>query len=267
MKLLPRKMTFQLTPLLDLLLIVIFAQFMEVRDTTSRSEAARDAREAEMREQIELEAAELKEQLQLEHAAKLNDLQEQRRRYREALRSILRQQEEAGKVLADAFDVPEETVSRLLKLDPNSSANVRRTAEELSATLQELQKASGRELLRMLISYSEMRKRCDIWEVHISDEDVIEFDNGTEVRSFRAGREPEIEDRLFEAYKTFGEPRTLVILLFSYGDASAGVRQRTEDALPAAVARMRADSGGRHWFEFAVLGFSPDGPSLREAKE
>ena len=30
-----RRLTFQLTPLLDLLLIVIFAQFLDVRDTTT----------------------------------------------------------------------------------------------------------------------------------------------------------------------------------------------------------------------------------------
>ena len=33
-----RRLTFQLTPLLDLLLIVIFAQFMDVRDTTTEHE-------------------------------------------------------------------------------------------------------------------------------------------------------------------------------------------------------------------------------------
>ena len=33
-----RRLTFQLTPLLDLLLIVIFAQFLDVRDTTTERE-------------------------------------------------------------------------------------------------------------------------------------------------------------------------------------------------------------------------------------
>ncbi len=33
MTILPRKLTLQLTPLLDLLLIVIFAQYMEVKQT------------------------------------------------------------------------------------------------------------------------------------------------------------------------------------------------------------------------------------------
>ena len=43
-----RKLTFQLTPLLDLLLIVIFAQFMDVRETAARNEADY-RREAEVR--------------------------------------------------------------------------------------------------------------------------------------------------------------------------------------------------------------------------
>ena len=42
----PRKLVMQLTPLLDLLLIVIFAQFMEVREESKQSDKAREQQQA-----------------------------------------------------------------------------------------------------------------------------------------------------------------------------------------------------------------------------
>lgn len=263
MTLLPRKMTFQLTPLLDLLLIVIFAQFIEVQQTSNKSEAALETRAAEMRQTLLAQAEELRNKMDAAHDLRMRDVESKREYYDQAFKSILEQQNQSGEMLSEMFDIPEDMVNELLGIKagqkaytPEQSANIRRT-------LKGLQQKNGRELLKTLISYGEMKKRCDVWEIYVTEDGTIELDNGEFVKKFRAKTQSEIEDGLFAAYKSFPEPKTLVILMFSYGDASAGIRQRSQDALPAALARMRDDSGGRNWFEFAVLGFSPEGPSLR----
>ncbi|MFK7820893.1 MAG: hypothetical protein AB8G99_19420 [Planctomycetaceae bacterium] len=256
MKLASKKMTFQLTPLLDLLLIVIFAQFMEVRDTSSKSEAVLEKRAAEVRQQLLSQAEELRKRMDASYASKMNKLDEQQQ-------SLLAQHDQAGEILSEIFNVPESTVNKLLRIDPAQGSYTARQKQDLKQTLRNMQKSNGPELLKMLISYGEMQKRCDIWEVYVAEDGSLEFTNAEQVRTIRARTQAEIEGELFDAYKSFTEPKTLVIILFSYGDASAGARQRTEDALPGALARMREDSGGRHWFEFAILGFTPDGPSLK----
>ena len=259
MILLPRKMTFQLTPLLDLLLIVIFAQFIEVQQTSNKADAMLETRAAEMRQTLLAQAEELRRKMDAAHNLKMRDVQNKREYYDQAFKSILDQQNRSGEMLAELFDVPENTVNELLGIKPGQKAYTPEQSANIRRTLKGLQQKNGRELLKTLISYGEMKKRCDVWEIYVTADGTIELDNG----EFRAKTQSEIEDGLFDAYKSFPEPKTLVILMFSYGDASAGIRQRSQDALPAALARMREDSGGRNWFEFAVLGFSPTGPSLR----
>ena len=261
-----RKLTFQLTPLLDLLLIVIFAQFMEVEQTSAESERTLDSRLAAV-EQREAEFAEKTRQKTEElKAAALAAVQRENQRreaeYRQRLASINAQQEESGRILAEFFKVPESTINQLLRINPNEALQPRQ-ATELKQELGKLQQSNGRELLRMLTTYSEMKKRCNIWEVHVTDDDVVEFDNGENVSRLPFANQKGIEDSLFNAYKDSPEPRTLVILLFTYGDAGRGVREPVRLALTNVIDRMRKDRGGRNWFEYVVLGYTPDGPSLR----
>ncbi len=261
-----RRMTFQLTPLLDLLLIVIFAQYMDVEQTSRDSHERLARRQQEMELKLVAQAEELRQRMDAEHARRLQEAQQQRTRFEQAWRDIVQQQERLSELLSELFALPEDAVRKLLAISPQGQPpSVEQTAE-LRRTLKQLQATKGRELLRMLLTYQEMRKRVDVWEVYVTADGFIEFDNGEAVRRFAAETTDEIANGLLQAYKSFPEPRTLVILLFSYGDASAGARQRAQAALPVAVARMREDSGGRHWFEFAVLGFAPDGPSLRAGK-
>lgn len=256
MKLPTRRMTFQLTPLLDLLLIVIFAQFIEVRDTTSKSEELLETQKAEARQKLMADAEELRRRMDAEFADRMTQVDQKEE-------SLLAQHEQAGRILSELFNVPQQTVERLLRIDSRQDKYTPQQREQLKQTLRNLQKRNGPELLKMLISYGEMQKRCDIWEVHVSGNESLQFAAGDVTKNIRAKTQEEIEDELFKAYKSLPEPRTLVIILFSYGNTNAGARRRAEEALPNALARMRADSGGRNWFEFAILGFAPEGPSLK----
>ena len=96
MRLLRRRLTLQLTPLLDLLLIVIFAQYMEMRQQTV--EAASVA--AERVEAAEQERAAARRELERE----LADLQQMRRRLTEDEQRLVeraRQAEEQRRVAGE----------------------------------------------------------------------------------------------------------------------------------------------------------------------
>lgn len=258
MKLPTRRMTFQLTPLLDLLLIVIFAQFIEVRDTTTKSEAVLERQKSEAQQQIEEKAKKLREQMDAEHADRMTQLLEKEK-------SLIAQREQVGDVLSEAFNMSDKAFERVLQAN---SANTYSTEQkqQMARALRALRSSKGRQLLKMLVSYGEMQKRCDIWEVHVEGNELIQFSAGDTTTNIRADTKDEITDGLFKAYKTLPEPKTLVIILFSYGNTNAGARRRAEEALPDAIAKMRADTGQRNWFEFAILGFAPEGPSLQNGK-
>ena len=72
-----RRMTFQLTPLLDLLLIVIFAQYMEVQQKAESAQTEVEQQKTELDEQYKLRRDELERQ----HVAESGDVSALRARY------------------------------------------------------------------------------------------------------------------------------------------------------------------------------------------
>lgn len=274
---LPRKLTFQLTPLLDLLLIIIFAQYMDVRDTQAESESAIRKEATAQVESLEsqseqdqkliastgLQVAELERELAAtqEQIAQARQLQLDNMELKEALRRALEQQKLAGDLVAELFQVPQELVDNSLKPRTQSEA-VRSPAEteKLRTAFKELAQQRGREVVRHLLTFEELRKRCDIWELYIEENGIIRFSTGKQKHSFRANTSDAFVGQLFARYKTLPQPKGLVIILVSYGDARAGTRQVVLEGLPKATDRMRADSNGRSRFEYAILGYTPDGP-------
>ena len=240
-----RRLTFQLTPLLDLLLIVIFAQFMEVQETVARTEA--EIREESMR------------QLAVERAS----LATHRQRYRQSFEHMVQQQVRAGNVLSEVFQLPNELVEDMLRPRTRGSHLTEQEEHELRAAFERFKNARGREIINKLVTYDELRKRSDVWEVYVAEDGHIQFGAGQEQREFRAESIEDFEQKLFEAYKTLPQPKSLVVILFSYGDAQGKVWQSAMDGLPGGVARMRQDREGRNWFEFTILGYNPRGRLLK----
>jgi hypothetical protein len=253
-------LTFQLTPLLDLLLIVIFAQYLEVRETAAQArthirrqaddelgqlralsdrERARAERLAESRRELERQAIAREQELaaQLEHA--------------------LRRQERFGDAVAELFQVPDELVRQALG---ERAADGQQSPEELlrlHEEFRELARQRGRQVLRHFLTYEEMQKRCDIWEIYITDSGQIDLDAAGRTFQFRAATPDAFAAELYERYKTLPDVKRMVIILFSYGNAQAVIRRAAQEGLPRATARMQADAIGQTRFEYADLGFHP----------
>jgi hypothetical protein len=76
-------------------------------------------------------------------------------------------------------------------------------------------------------------------------------------QSFTADYESETDfaARLFEHSKSFADPRTLVIMLLSWGDAQGGARQRATNGMPILAEQLRKDAAGIRWYDFSIVGF------------
>ena len=278
-----RRLTFQLTPLLDLLLIVIFAQFLDVRDTTAEQEQStssqlsaaqetladtQDRLAAILTEKNEAEAERefLRKSLN-ELKESTSDLEVERRSLEESLKRAHQQRDTVASLVSDLFDLPDETVNELIRT--RTPENVRLTPEQVTRLRQEFRAFSKQkpgESVRHLLTFEEMRKRCDIWELYINDTGMTVFSGSGQSHTFRAETAGEFAGELYERYKTLPQPKSLVIILLSYGDVKASVYEAAIDGLPLVAERMRTDQSGRSRFEYAVLGFNPTPPVVPEAR-
>lgn len=277
-----RRTRFQLTPLMDLLLIIVFAQFLDVREASQHQTASLEAEREKLTYQIARERSELtgiREALQSQR----RQLEQQRDQARAARDEAVSQTEmrlaemnlamnklkqwfsldEKAIAGAESFrgaDVSEETMvdpvsGEVVSNDPVSSAIARASR---------LGQADPDEVVRFLIGHAELLKRAEIWTVHATDNGSIVIMAGERRETFRlesrsqSQRTDEVADRLFAAYKQLPQPKGLVILLVSYSPQSvAGVYQPLVDALPHTLERLRADTPETR-FEYTVLGPSPD---------
>ena len=271
MRFIGRKLTLQLTPLLDLLLIVIFAQYLELRESAARTEAGvrqqaasevaalrkKRALDSRQREAAERRWTELKQ----EHSALAQKLTKREYELTTALRRAIEQQERVGDIVAELFQLPDELVERALKpRNPTQQSRSPEQIEQLRQAFRDLAKKRGRAVLQHLFTFEELRKRCDIWKVYVTETGLIDFRVDEVTHTFRADTAEDFATELFDRYKALPDRKRLVIILFSYGDAKAGPRQAVLDGLPVATARMQADSSGQTRFEYADLGYNPGGP-------
>ena len=155
----PRRLTLQLTPLLDLLLIVMFSQYIENRDRSLQVQKEI----VQQRSKADAELAERRETLEQEFAHQQKSIEDLRTVYDERFRSILEQHHQAGTLLAESLNLPGAAMTEILKL---RTANSPEDAERLSAATErakELMQARGEDVFRFLIKVDQMQKHVSVW--------------------------------------------------------------------------------------------------------
>ncbi|MEZ6130724.1 MAG: hypothetical protein R3C59_18725 [Planctomycetaceae bacterium] len=265
-----RRMTFQLTPLLDLLLIVIFAQYMEVRQTAESAQGQLQEQKQQLVDEFSAREAELaatKAELDRELANQKMGLAETRQRYSDQFESIVKQHQQVGQALATAFNLPGAVMEEVLKLKTDGrstdASNLEKAVERLKRILPE----RGTEMLQFVLKYDEMQKHVSVWELHLQDNGQAMFSDGEQSATVVFGTTDEFVDRLFQASKAFTEPKPLVIVLLTYGDAQAVQRRRAVEGMPLLVEKLRRDSGNTRWFDFSLMGFRPEGPLFEQVQK
>jgi hypothetical protein len=166
-----------------------------------------------------------------------------------------------GELVAELFQVPQAELERLLKsrsaAGPGPSAN---DLDQLRRRWKSLAEGSREEMVDHLLAFGEMRKRIDLWELYLTEAGDLTLTVDDKRYPLRAETSPALAEKLFETYKTLPESKSLVLILFSYGDAKFEPLKGTLDGLPPALERIRRDAAGRSRFEYAVLGFRPTAP-------
>lgn len=264
-----RRLHMQLTPLLDLLLIVIFAQYMDVAereaftlDEASQAIARRDeiARELSALQVVHQRSADRLLQLQAladQLQARNQTLNEQAEQSQEDLERAIAQQQLFGDLVSELFNVPQDLVDDALTppgADTPATPDQRQLLEE---RFRELSLQNAGRMIRHLLSFEEMRKRTDLWEIHIDESGWITLRVGKNTQGFRARTSEEFADKLYAAYKSLPQPKSLVVIMLSWGDARADVREACIKALPVVTERMRRNAGGFIRFEYAIIGYQP----------
>jgi len=277
---LSRRVVVSLTPLLDLLLIVIFAQYVDLKGKSERTVA-----ELQQTSTAQLEAERqrrLKAERERDHAITLRKETETELEAQTKTIEILRQEtdklgaefaearsaaavqaeqarrdmEAAAEVLSDILKLPKEAFGETLKQLP---------IEERTAVRRELEDVRGKgvdKVIQHLRKLSALKKRCDFWEVFIAEDNTIIVKNG-EMRfgPFSVESEDQFVLKMETIIGTMPEPKSLVIVLLSYAGAQRRVRRDVEAGLRRLCdVRLKAKYDGKKRFELAVLGFTTTPP-------
>jgi DNA repair exonuclease SbcCD ATPase subunit len=267
-----RRLHLQLTPLLDLLLIVIFAQYLDVTQQAKRESISAEQQISERHAELERGYAKLRREVKQQQAALAAERERLARnaaaseakveQSEQNLDDVVAQQRRAADLIAELFNVPAELVDQALAPRPaGAPQRSSQDVERLRERFHELASQRGSEVIEHVLSYDELRKRADVWSLRIEKTGEILFEANDIRQAFRAATPAEFSTKLYDRYKTLEQPKGLVIILVSYGDARADVRQSVLNGLPEAVRLMREDRLGRTQFEYAVLGYIPEDAS------
>lgn len=234
---------------MDLLLIIVFAQFLDVRETAQTQSEDLAIQRQELEKQREFDARKLEQAMRDRNEALIQS------------RMRLQSAEAALASLAATLQTAKtESGSMGLGADASgqdSIASVEKLAEDLAD-------ASPATMARFLVSHAELLKRAEVWNLHAAAGGLIRLSAGENAASFRlqndtqASRTEEAAAAVYRAFKQLPQTKGLVIVLVSFDLRSrAGVYQPLIDSMPAAMATMAADSPQSR-FEYTVLGATPD---------
>jgi len=190
--------------------------------------------------------------------------EKQNRELSEQLEQTREQRNLVGEMVQQLFQLPDSLLDPLLNAKPDpESEQTKKEIERIKKQLQELAGGKAIDVVKHFLTYDELTKRSDIWELYLTENGVFRLKIGDQSAEFRADSPQEFVDRFYAVYKTVPQPKSLVIILFSYGDARASVRFAATQGLPLVAERMRTDSSGRTRYEYAVMGFTPQGPAVK----
>ena len=223
----PRKrLTLQLTPLLDLLLIVMFSQHLEYRHLANSQKQTLENQQQQLTKQRDALS----------------------RQYLDVAQTLSQflspeQNHQLGRQLSDFPEVRKALTNRL---DSSPDAP-----------------------LRFVNHVYGMQNRVTIWEIHLLGNDRATIysadlppasnpDNSPNNRNSLAFSSPEdFATQLFSACKRLPTPKSLVLLLLSWDDASFGNRLNAENGLSILVNKLKEDANGERWYDSFTLGERP----------
>jgi hypothetical protein len=270
-----RRFTLQLTPLLDLLFIVLYAQYIDLQEATRRE----IAQETERRQQAEVaghEAAKLRS----DALARVSDLSqkleqsdvERRRLTRELELARAETQkegqarEELEKLAAKDRQAIGQLVQNVLRINQDVIYDALQGASpadrsRLRASFEEMKNKSAAAVIHHLRATEELKKRADLWEVYIGDDNAVRVTLVGDVvaEHVQVVAPDQLTNSLAELARQRGEPKSLVIVLLSWSNADRKTRDAVRRAVDNLVTVLKAEWPGKR-IEVAPLGYTPVEP-------
>lgn len=243
----PRRLTFQLVSLFDLLIIIVFAQYYDLQNRTKAQLAEASEQSTPAVETLQRELAEKSRELDAvkgESGRRQLELNEALQRSRSDMARL-------STLVAELFDIPSQSLEKMLQARNGDEA------ERIRQSLKALAANRSSDAVRHILTLAELEKRCDIWQIHIRDDGAYAFTADEKKARFRADSPDRFAAELFKQYKSLPQPKSLVLILLSWGDAELKARTAAIDGIEIAAERMRADSDRRSRFESALLGYIP----------
>lgn len=268
-----RKLIIQMTPLLDMLLIIIFAQYLELDGMDTERSLEADRKVAAIQQEFERSESDREallvafDELTRKLTEKLRELESARQevtRIQDSAENFRVQRDALADLLPEMFSLTDEQILQLIKT--RAPENTQRSKEQIERLRDEFKKLGSKKpdaALRHLLTFDEMRKRCDLWQVYVADSGIITLSANRKIYEFEAETPDAFVAEMFQRYKLLPESKGLVILLVSHGDISAGVHEAMTKGLPIATRQMADDSKGRIRFEYGILGYTKDPPIAR----
>jgi len=193
-----RRIFIQVASLVDMLLVVMFLNYLALEDSTSQDvlrsrlralQKILAAQEKEAKSKSTAEAAiRLRQDREKELLGKNKTIEELRKEIDRLRQELERTQEiqkterqeaqeerhRLGAAMKEILNIPDEAIERLLRQIPaDERVKVQRQIEDLRG------KSIG-VVLQHLQKFESMRSRCDFWEVQLGDDDSVTFRMGEE---------------------------------------------------------------------------------------
>ena len=270
-----RRFTLQLTPLLDLLFIVLYAQYIDLQEITRR-EIAQETERRHQAEQHEEQAAKLR----TDALQQLSDLNQKVEQFEIEKRRLARElelaraetakegqaREELEKLAAKDRTAIGQLVQSVLRINQDAILEAIQGApapdrQRLRASFEEMSTKSAAAVIHHLRATEELKKRADLWEVYIGDDNTVRVTMVGEAmaENLQVLSPDQLANVIAEAARQRGEPKSLVIILLSWSNADRKTRDLTRQALDDVVTVLKADWTGKR-IEVAPLGYTPVPP-------
>jgi hypothetical protein len=270
-----RRFTLQLTPLLDLLFIVLYAQYIDLQEATRR-EIAQETHRRHEAEQAEHEAAKLRtdalsqltelnqkvEQFEIEKRRLTRELElaraetQKEGQAREELEKLAAKDRAAiGQLVQSVLRINQDAILEAIQGSPAADR------QRLRASFEEMNAKSAAAVIHHLRATEELKKRADLWEVYIGDDNTVRLTLVGDVmaENLQVQSPDQLANAIAEAARQRGEPKSLVIILLSWSNADRRTRDLTRQALDDVVTVLKADWPGKR-IEVAPLGYTPVPP-------
>ena len=267
-----RRFTLQLTPLLDLLFIVLYAQYIDLQEATRR-EIAQATVQREQAVVAEREAAKLRtdalsqlsdltrklEQADIEKRRMTRELELARAETakegeaREELEKLAtRDRAVIGQLVQSVLKINQDVIIEALQGAPASDR------QKLRAAFEQMQTESAAAVIFHLRATEELKKRADLWEVYIGDDNTVRVTLVGEVAAtnLQVTAPDQLTNTLAELARQRGEPKSLVIVLLSWSNADRRTRDGVRKAVDNLITVMKAEWPGKR-IEVAPLGYTP----------